>query len=283
MFYINCVNICYMMSICVLLSFCFFYKFDWFKLLCVFCQIVCFGLVLWVVEVLFVSQLVISLQLQVLEWELGVLLFECSGCCLVFSCEGQLLYEMVQLLVENLDGLEVCFCDKVCGLDVGELNIVVNSLIILYLLLKIVECFCLYYLDVCLILYNVISVDGIDLLCEDVVDLVIGLMIDVLVDFSYVLVYCFEQVLIVLYDYLLVSGVELELVDIVCYLLVLLLKWQIIYWLVDQVFQCYCIVYIVVLEVGGWEVIKQYVVMGMGIFIVLVLCLNEVDYEWLVV
>jgi DNA-binding transcriptional LysR family regulator len=33
----------------------------------------------------------------------------------------------------------------------------------------------------------------------------------------------------------------------------------------------------VALEVGGWEVIKQYVAMGMGISIVTALCLNDAD------
>jgi DNA-binding transcriptional LysR family regulator len=35
--------------------------------------------------------------------------------------------------------------------------------------------------------------------------------------------------------------------------------------------------YTVALEVGGWEVIKQYVAMGMGISIVPAMCLNEAD------
>ena len=37
--------------------------------------------------------------------------------------------------------------------------------------------------------------------------------------------------------------------------------------------------YTVALEVGGWEVIKQYVAMGMGISIVTALCLNEADRD----
>jgi DNA-binding transcriptional LysR family regulator len=38
----------------------------------------------------------------------------------------------------------------------------------------------------------------------------------------------------------------------------------------------------VALEVGGWEVIKQYVAMGMGISIVPALCLHDADREKLV-
>jgi DNA-binding transcriptional LysR family regulator len=45
------------------------------------------------------------------------------------------------------------------------------------------------------------------------------------------------------------------------------------------VFQRHRIAYTVALEVGGWEVIKQYVAMGMGISIVPALCLNDADRE----
>ncbi|MFX5611034.1 LysR family transcriptional regulator substrate-binding protein, partial [Acinetobacter baumannii] len=80
-------------------------------------------------------------------------------------------------------------------------------------------------------------------------------------------------------DHPLASGGELELADIARYPLVLPPKRQITYRLVDQVFQRHRIAYTVALEVGGWEVIKQYVAMGMGISIVPALCLNEADRE----
>ncbi len=48
-------------------------------------------------------------------------------------------------------------------------------------------------------------------------------------------------------------------------------------------FQRHRIPYTVALEVGGWEVIKQYVAMGMGISIVTALCLNDGDRERLAI
>ena len=49
--------------------------------------------------------------------------------------------------------------------------------------------------------------------------------------------------------------------------------------LVDLVFQQRRVPYTVALEVGGWEVIKQYVAMGLGISIVTGICLTEADQE----
>ena len=206
-------------------------------------------------------------------------LFERSGRRLVPSREGQLLYEMAQPLVENLDGLEARFRDKVRGLDAGELNIAANSSTILYLLPKIVERFRLHHPDVRLTLHNAISADGTDLLREDAADLAIGSMTDVPADLTYAPAYRFEQVLIAPHDHPLAAGGELELADIARYPLVLPPKRQITYRLVDQVFQRHRIAYTVALEVGGWEVIKQYVAMGMGISIVPALCLHEADRE----
>ncbi len=229
----------------------FSYKSDRLKPLRAFCQTVRLGSVSRAAEALFVSQPAISLQLQALERELGVPLFERSGRRLVPSREGQLLYEMAQPLVENLDGLEARFRDKVRGLDAGELNIAANSSTILYLLPKIVERFRLHHPDVRLTLHNAISADGTDLLREDAADLAIGSMTDVPADLSYAPAYRFEQVLIAPHDHPLASGAELELADIARYPLVLPPKRQITYRLVDQVFQRHRIAYTVALEVGG--------------------------------
>lgn len=256
----------------------FSYKSDRLKPLRAFCQTVRLGSVSRAAEALFVSQPAISQQLQALERELGVPLFERSGRRLVPSREGQVLYEMAQPLVESLDGLEARFQDKVRGLDAGELNIAANSSTILYLLPRIVECFRQRYPDVRLTLHNAISADGTDLLREDAADLAVGSMTDVPADLSYAPAYRFEQVLIAPHDHPLAQG-ELDLAEVARYPLVLPPKRQITYRLVDQVFQRHRIAYTVALEVGGWEVIKQYVAMGMGISIVPALCLNDADRE----
>lgn len=254
----------------------FSYKSDRLKPLRAFCQTVRLGSVSRAAEALFVSQPAISQQLQALERELGVVLFERSGRRLVPSREGQLLFEMAQPLVEDLDGLEARFRDKVSGMDAGELNIAANSSTILYLLPRIIERFRQLHPDVRLTLHNAISADGTDLLRDDAADLAVGSMTDVPADLSYAPAYRFEQMLITPHDHPLARG-TLSLEAISRHPLVLPPKRQITYRLVDQVFQRHRLPYTVALEVGGWEVIKQYVAMGMGISIVPALCLNDAD------
>jgi DNA-binding transcriptional LysR family regulator len=230
-------------------------------------------------EALFVSQPAVTQQLQALERELGVVLLERSGRRLSPSREGQLLYEMAQPLVESLDGLEASFRDKVQGLDAGELNVAANSSTILYLLPKIVGEFRARHPDVRLTLHNAISADGTELLREDAVDLAVGSMLDVPADLNYAPVYQFEQVLITPRDHPLASKARLTLEDLSPYPLILPPRRQVTYRLVDLVFQRARVPYTVALEVGGWEVIKQYVAMGMGISIVTAISLTDADRD----
>ncbi|PZU27530.1 MAG: LysR family transcriptional regulator [Stenotrophomonas sp.] len=231
----------------------FSYKSDRLKPLRAFLQTVRLGSVSRASEALFVSQPAVSLQLQALERELGVVLFERSGRRLVPTREGQLLYDMAQPLVESLDGLLPRFREKVSGLDAGELNIAANSSTILYLLPKIVENFRQQHPDVRLTLHNAISADGTDLLRSDAADLAIGSMMDVPADLSYAPVYRFEQVLITPPDHPLAKKKNLTLEDLSPWPLILPPRRQITWRLVDLVF--------------------------MGISIVTALCLNDSDRD----
>lgn len=255
------------------------YKSDRLKPLRAFCQTVRLGSVSRASEALYVSQPAITLQLQALERELGVALFERSGRRLAPTREGQLLYEMAQPLVESLDGLGTQFRDRIRGLDAGELNIAANSSTILYLLPRIVEHFRSQYPDVRLTLHNAASADGTDLLRSDAVDLAVGSMLDVPADLSYAPVYRFEPLLIAPPGHPLLTQRTLKLADLSAYGLILPPKRLVTYRLVDLVFQQNRVAYTVALEVGGWEVIKQYVAMGMGISIIASICLTEADRD----
>src|SRR3546814_3123245 len=80
-------------------------------------------------------------------------------------------------------------------------------------------------------------------------------------------------------DHPLAKKRELALADLSPYGLILPPRRLTTYRLVDLVFQQNRVPYTVALEVGGWEVIKQYVAMGLGISIVTALCLTAADRE----
>lgn len=260
----------------------FAYKGSRLKPLRAFCQVVRLGSISRAAEALYLSQPAITLQLQALERELGARLFERSGRRLTPTREGDLLYEMARPLVEGLDNIAAQFREQVRGLDAGELHVAAGSSTILYLLPEIVDAFRQKHPDVRLSLHNVTGASGLDLLRSDAVDLAVGSMLDVPSDLSYTPVYRFDPMLITPPEHPLANKPELTLQDLSPYGLILPPKRLTTYRLVDLVFQQNRVPYTVALEVGGWEVIKQYVSMGLGISIVTAICLTDADRQRLV-
>ncbi|GAB3345648.1 LysR family transcriptional regulator [Marilutibacter aestuarii] len=261
----------------------FAYKGDRLKPLRAFCQTARLGSVSRAAEALYLSQPAVTLQLQALERDIGVKLLERSGRRLVMTREGEALYELARPLVEGLDGIEGAFRERIRGLDGGELNVAAGTSTILYLLPRIVERFKAEHPEVRLTLHNVTGASGLDLLRSDDVDMAVGSMLDVPADLDYAPVYRFEPMLITPPDHPLADKPDLSLQDLSPYGLILPPQRLTTYRMVDLVFQRNRVPYTVALEVGGWEIIKQYVAMGLGISIVTAICLTEADHERLAV
>lgn len=255
----------------------FYYKGDRLKPLRAFCQAARLGSVSRAAEALFLSQPAVSLQLQALERDFGLALFERVGRRLTLTREGAALYELARPLIEGLDGLEGEFRNRLKGFEGGELHVAAGSSTILYLLPPLVQAFRASHPKVQLVLHNVTGKDGLALLRSDAVDLAVGSMLDVPTDLSYAPVYSFDPMLIMAKGHPLASKSPLKLEDLSPHGLILPPKRLTTWRLVDLVFQQRRVPYTVALEVGGWEVIKQYVAMGLGISIVTGICLTDAD------
>ena len=260
----------------------FSYKGDRLKPLRAFCQVVRLGSVSRAAEALYLSQPAVTLQLQALEREFGVRLLDRSGRRLSPTREGEALYALARPLVEGIDGLDAAFRAEVSGLDVGELDIAAGSSTILYLLPGLVEAFRERHPDVRLRLHNVTGASGLDLLRSDAIDFAVGSMLEVPADLDYAPVYNFEPMLILPPGHPLADKPELRLQDLSPYGLILPPQRLTTNRQEDLVFQRNQVPYTLALEVGGWEVIKQYVAMGLGISIVTAICLTEADRTRLV-
>jgi DNA-binding transcriptional LysR family regulator len=261
----------------------FYYKGSRLKQLRAFCHVARLGSVSRAAEAVFLSQPAVSLQLAALERELGVPLFERHGRRLNLTSEGQALYELSRPLVDGLDALEGDFRTRLRGLSAGELNIAAGSSTILYFLPPLVQAFREAHPAVQLKLHNVTGKDGLALIRSDEVDLAVGSMLDVPNDLDYAPVQSFDPMLITPKDHPLTRIAALRLEDLSPYGLILPPRRLTTYRLVDLVFQQKRVPYTVALEVGGWEVIKQYVAMGLGISIVTGICIEEADRERLAI
>jgi DNA-binding transcriptional LysR family regulator len=257
----------------------FYYKGNRLKQLRAFCYVVKFGTLARAAEALFLSQPSISLQVSALEKELGWKLLERTRPRFVLTREGQMLYDLARPIVEGFESIDQQFRSQLQGLDAGEVNIAAGASTIQYLLPPVVRLFREQYPTVRLQLHNVTGRDGLALLRQDQVDFAFGSMLDVPHDLSYEPVQWFDPMLIMPRDHALASRAEIRLEDLSPYGLILPPQRLTTYRLVDLVFQQRRVPYRVSIEVGGWEVIKQYVAMGLGISIVTGICITDDDKQ----
>ncbi len=252
----------------------YYYKQNRLKQLRAFCQVVKSGGISTAAEKLFQSQPSVSLQIQALERELSVKLFERRGPRLKISPQGEVLYHIAQPLVEGMDKLEETFAATFGHLDSGEVNIGAGESTILYIMPEPVRRFAAAYPNVRIKLHNVTGRDGLRMLRADEIDFAVGSMLEGQEDIHYQPVVSYDPMLITPLDHPLAEREQVTLADISPFGLILpprhLSTWR----TVDYTFRQAGLGYTVALEAGGWEIIKKYVELGMGISIVTDICLT---------
>ncbi|GAB2571394.1 LysR family transcriptional regulator [Dyella jejuensis] len=261
----------------------YYYKGNRLKQMRAFVAIVKLGTLSRAAESLYLSQPSISLQLQALERELGVALLQRSRRRINLTDAGEALYELARPLVEGWDNLDRDFQGKVKGLQSGRLIVAAGSSTIQYLLPELVQRYRERFPAVHLQLANVTGKDGLALLRADEADFAVGSMLDVPNDIAWAPVYHYDPMLIMPPDHPLARKENILLEDLSPYGLILPPQRLSTYRMVDLVFQQRQVHYHVAIEVGGWEVIKEYVAMGMGISIVTGICITETDRQRLAV
>ncbi|GMW00951.1 MAG: LysR family transcriptional regulator [Candidatus Hydrogenedentota bacterium] len=225
-------------------------------------------------EQLFLSQPSVSLQIKALEHELGAKLFERHGPRIALTPDGELLVELAQPVVDAFDKLDENFRARREHVDRGRVDIAAGGSTILYVLPPFVERFVHQYPRIEIKLHNVTGRAGLELLRAGEVDFCIGPLLEIPDDLEFHPIVSYESVLITNKEHPLASKRRVTLRDISRYPLILpprhLSTWR----LVEGVFTQNDLTYDVKLEVGGWEVIKKYVELGLGISIVMSICLT---------
>ena len=221
------------------------------------------------------TQPTVSLQVQSLERDLRAKLFERRGPKIEPTYEGELLYELARPLVEGLTALDEQFEARRNNVERGKLAIAAGESTIHYVLPRAVQQFSAKHPGIALTLNNVTGQQGLQQLRERAVDFCVGPILDTPPDIAFEPVVAFDPVLIAALGHPLSKLRKVTLRDISRYPLILpprhLSTWR----QVEIVFQQHRLPYEVRLEMGGWEVIKRYVELGMGISIVMSVCLTR--------
>lgn len=228
---------------------------------------------------MFLSQPSVSLQIQALERELNVKLFERKGPKIELTHDGELLYELSQPLVDGFATLEETYEARRMSIETGRLLIAAGGSTIQYVLPSYVEQFVQNYPKIDLRLINVTGKEGMEMLRAGEVDFCVGPMLDIPDDIEFRPIVSYDPLLITEKGHPLAERSRVMPRHICKYPLILpprhLSTWR----QVEYAFAQEGLPYEVRLEVGGWEVIKKYVSLGLGVSIVMSICITEDDKE----
>jgi len=251
-----------------------YYKHNRIKQLRAFCFAAQAGSISKAAERLFLSQPSVSLQIQALERELGITLFERRGPRIRLTPDGETLYELAQPLVEGVDALPTRFAAHSQRLQSGRLDIAAGESTTLYLLPDLIRQFMDQHPAVHVKLHNLQGKELCQAIRQDEVDFAVGSMLDLPDDINYRAVYSYALSLITPPEHPLAKKKTITLQDLANGELIVpprqLTTWR----LINLVFQQHSIPNRVRLEVGGWEIIKRYVELGFGIAIASNICLT---------
>lgn len=230
-------------------------------------------------EVLFTSQPTMSLQIKKLESELNVQLFERQGPKLVVTQEGQTLYQLALPLVQGFDHLQEEFIAQQSDLTRGKLSIAAEESTMLYTLADPIVQFLDKYPGVRLNLVTVRGTTAVEQVTTNEVDMAVVSLLDVPKNLSFTPFVSYSPVLLTPLDHPLAQKQSVSLADIQGCDFILPPSQGSSGRLLKMLFGINRVNYNVVIEAGGWEVIKKYVSLGLGVTVATQICISEKDKE----
>lgn len=244
------------------------YKQNRFQQLRGFCYTAASGSISKAARRMSLSQPSVSQQIQGLEGEIGVNLFLRHGSRIALTHEGKLLYEMAAPLIDQLEHLDEQFHHRRLEVDEGHIEVAAGSSTILYFLPRYVEELRRAHPRIEVRLHNVTGLEGLEQLRTGLVDFAVGPLMTVPDDVDFHPIVSYEPVVITCLGHPLAYK-KLSLKEISRYPLILPPRGLSTATLVDSTFKKHGLSYQLAMEVGGWEAIKKYVELGLGISLII--------------
>jgi DNA-binding transcriptional LysR family regulator len=243
-----------------------------------FCYAAAAGSISKAAERMFLSQPAVSQQIAALERELNVTLFERRGPRIKLTPAGELLYDMAMPLIDQIERLPDEFAARRGDIDRGRIDVAAGWSTILYVLPEYVERFRKEHPHIELKLHNVTGQEGLSQLRAGHVDFAVGPLLEIPEDIEFHPIVSYEPLLITNPGHPLSKRFEekgnLTLKEISRHPFILPPRHLSTWSTVDGVFKKQGLPYEVAMEVGGWEVIKKYVELGLGISVVMSICIT---------
>ncbi len=245
------------------------YKQNRFQQLRGFCYAASSGSISKAARRMCLSQPAVSQQIHSLESELSVTLFVRRGSTIQLTHDGELLLEMAGPLIDELENLDAQFRQRRTEVNEGHIEVAAGMSTSLYLLPRYVEAFHQAHPKIEVRLQSVTGLEGLERLRAGLADLAVGPVMQVPADIEFHPMVSYDAVVITCLGHPLARQKKLTLEQISRYPLILpprnLSTWP----MVDSTFKQHGLTYEIAMEAGGWEVIKKYVDMGLGISIII--------------
>src|SRR5438552_10076894 len=200
---------------------------------------------------------------------MAVMLFTRRGSRIKLTHDGELLFAMAMPLIEQMEHLDKEFHQRRLEVDEGFIDVAAGWSTILYVLPKHVETFRRAYPKIEVRLHNVTGLEGLERIRAGLVDFAVGPLMHVPDDIDFHPIVSYEPVVITCLGHPLAHQKKLTLKEISRYPLILPPRNLSTWTLVDSTFKKHGLSYQVAMEVGGWEIIKKYVELALGISIII--------------
>ena len=250
---------------------------DRLKQLRAFCQAARLGSISRAAEQIMSSQPAVSLQVRMLEEELGVLLFERRGPRIALTRVGRNLYQRARSLVEGMDRLPAMFAERHHGVFAGVLRIGAGQTSAAYLLPRYLKQYRARYPEIRVEVRVGTGQERVGWLRDYELDLVVAAVDVPPIDVEFHPVLRSDIMLITPLDHPLAGRQSVSIREAAAYPIVGDATTHYVRQVGEVIMRLHGAVSDVVVEVDGWSAIISYVAAGVGISFVPDLCLAEHD------
>ncbi|MBM3252786.1 MAG: LysR family transcriptional regulator [Candidatus Omnitrophica bacterium] len=220
-------------------------------------------------EKTFRTQPAVSLQIQSLEKELGIKLFDRLGPKkIILTGEGKILFELASPLLEDICSLSKRFSEARGNIQKGSVKVATHASVMVYLLPEVIKKFKHMFPECELSIVSRGRKDIITMLNNGEIDLGITSLQAIPQNIDYKVVAGFDRILITPKGHPLSKKSPLNLEDIVCYPLILPPLETNTRRIIDEKLQEKGLKYNLAMEITGREAVKAFVEMGLGISII---------------
>lgn len=220
-------------------------------------------------EKTFRTQPAITLQVQSLEKELGVKLFDRLGPKkITLTSEGKILFDLASPLLEDINTLAARFNEARGSAQKGSVRIATHGSVMVYLLPEVIKQFKKKFPGCELSIVNRNRKDIVSMLNDGEVDIGITSLQTVPRTLNYQVFARFNRILITSKECPLAKKSVIRLEDIVSYPLLMPPKGTNTRTIMDRVFEDKGLKYTIAMEITGREAVKIYTEMGLGISVI---------------